>query len=220
MCMSATVGREHHLFSDLEELVFLYADFSPHIVDIREQFPLFSRAETEEIAEEMGIKHPQHAGSSDVLTEDFVFTTDDSTNRLQARQVKYVSDLAKEGIREKLEIQRRYFERRGIEWRIVTERDLSTVISRNLRWLRRGAFECFEDIVAKEFSRQVVLGRSSETLARAIERAGSAVDLDKGQASLLFRRLVWNHDVELNINKPLELSTPLSSLALQVSELG
>jgi len=214
--LGATTGRAHHLLSDLEELVCLYADYSSLVVDIREQFPLFSRAETAAIAEEMEIKHLVHSGSNDVLTEDFVFTLAGTPPKWVARQVKYLSDLQDPKVLQKLEIQKRYFERRGIDWKLITERDLSPPLSRNLKWLRRGAIETFDDVVIDHFKWAIGRAKPTDTLDRVIRRSGESVDLPSNRASLLFKHLVWRHTIEVDIHVPLELSAPISTLYLRV----
>jgi hypothetical protein len=214
--LSATVGRPHHLLSDLEERVFLCADYSPRVIDIREQYPLFPRAETFEIAEEMGIKHPAHAGSSEVLTEDLLLTLVNSSNRFLAIQVKYASELMDEEVLHKLELQRRYFARRGIEWKLVTERDLPIILERNLKWLRPGALEVFPANIAAEFKRKIVESKPSDELFDSIKRAGKFAELQSHEATLLFKRLTWIHEIELDINVPLELSIPISKIGLRL----
>jgi hypothetical protein len=218
--LGATTGREHHLLSDLEEYVCLYADYSPTVIDICEQFPLFSREETAAIAEEIDVKHPAHSGSNDVLTEDFLFSLAGPSRRWVARQVKYVSDLQDLRVLSKLEIQKRYFERRGVDWRIITERDVSPVLKRNLKWLRRGVFETFDEEVIRKFGWWMGHAKSTDTLDVAIRRSAKSVDLLRGEATLLFKQLVWNHTIEVDISVPLDLSIPLSTLKLCVQREG
>ena len=63
--------RLHHLLSDLELAIFLTLDRSPHVTDIREQFPM--RVEdTVRIAEELGLPHGRYKGTPQVLTSDFL----------------------------------------------------------------------------------------------------------------------------------------------------
>lgn len=216
IALSATVGRDHHLLSDLEELVFLYADYSSLIVDIREQFPLFPRQETADIAEELGVKHPSHYGVQDVLTEDFVFTLVGEPKRLIARQVKYVQDLECQRTRQKLEIQKRYFERRGIEWKLITERDVPLTVSTNLRWLRRGALETFEDPDIRHFQEALRMTKGSEALGAWLRRTADELAFPRERAVLLFKRLAWAHVIELDITKPIEMTAPLSALGLRL----
>lgn len=73
-------GRIHHFFSDLELDYYYYFLWNDSIVDIREQFPLFPISVTEQIAEEMQIKHPSYAGFNTVMTTDFLITKIDSQN--------------------------------------------------------------------------------------------------------------------------------------------
>lgn len=50
--------REHHFMSLLEASYFYVLDWSPIVLDIREQYPLLPLEETLEIAEECNVKHP------------------------------------------------------------------------------------------------------------------------------------------------------------------
>lgn len=215
---SATVGRAHHLLSDLEEIFFLHVDFSPHFVDIREQFPLFPREETAKLAADLSIKHPAICGSNIVLTEDFLLTSRDASMPYQALQVKYAKELNDERVREKLELQRRYFTCRGIPWRLITERDFSTVVIRNLKWLRKGALEIFPEATTATFKEHIKKPQSTGILRDAIIRAGDRADLDKAQAALMFQRLVWTHEIELDMNVLIDLSMPFSSTDIRVAD--
>lgn len=58
---SATIGRVHHLLSDLELHVFYQLDWHPDVVDIREQFPIPLSA-SRELSDQMGIAHPSYQG--------------------------------------------------------------------------------------------------------------------------------------------------------------
>ena len=51
---SAKTGRVHHLFSDVEYGLFLAAEWSRSVVDIREQFPL-DRGVTQTIAQQFDL---------------------------------------------------------------------------------------------------------------------------------------------------------------------
>ena len=54
---------------------------------------------------------------------------------LKARTIKCSSELSKRRTIEKLEIERRYWQRMGIDWKVVTEHDMSIVKIRNIEWL-------------------------------------------------------------------------------------
>ena len=106
-------GRVHHLMSNLELWFFYLLEWSEITLDIREQYPLDDIAEAISVAEEAGIRYPydNFSGFPYVMTSDFMITVNGG---LTARAVKPTSELAKRRVREKLEIERRYWERRGI----------------------------------------------------------------------------------------------------------
>jgi hypothetical protein len=134
---SRKTGREHHLLSDIETALFLLLDWSDAVTDIREQFPL-DRDMTRRIAADMGVRHPTDSQSKIdiVMTTDFVVSmrTGDAIT-VAARSVKPASELDKARTIEKQEIERRYWQVKGVDWGLVTNLDLPTQRIKNLRWL-------------------------------------------------------------------------------------
>lgn len=130
----------HHLLSDIEYAHFLISEGSDSVIDIREQFPL-NRDETLKISRELAVRHPRAPGSKtyEVMTSDFVLTLfKDGCRRLIVFAVKPSEDLEERYIRikEKLVIEKRYWESRGIEWVLTTEKKLPKILVRNIQWLR------------------------------------------------------------------------------------
>jgi len=132
-------GRVHHLLSKAETDYFLILDLmSPPVVDIREQFPLLPLATTEAIAEICGIKHPTDPRSQKhvPLTTDFVVTVARDGREVDlARTVKYAKDLSRKRVIEKFEIERRYWQDKGVDWGIVTPSQLPRGLAYNCRFL-------------------------------------------------------------------------------------
>lgn len=130
-------GRIHHLFSNLELNYFYLLDWAENIVDIREQYPLYQE-ETVAIAEENGLTHPTDSVSKEksVIITTFQITVRKNfgTEEL-ARAVIHSKALAKKQIIETLEIQRRYWKFRNIDWGIVTENEISDVLAKNIAWV-------------------------------------------------------------------------------------
>lgn len=130
-------GREHHLLSQLELKYFFLLEWSEQIIDIREQFPLYLD-ETLALAKELAIPHPPKSNPNQpiVITTDFLITIRQSIGIQEyARTVKYSKDLNSKRVLEKFEIERQYWERRNINWGIVTELDIDTVFSENIKQL-------------------------------------------------------------------------------------
>lgn len=138
-------GRVHHLLSDLEYAIFLLAEYSQIVVDIREQYPLLPYARTEVIAAKAGIRHPVYPRSQTpiVVTHDFLLTLSDrAPDRTPvAISAKYMWDSKARTSRmlEKLEIERRFTaEVSRAHWSFVTDKDFHPAVIRSLDWLHYG----------------------------------------------------------------------------------
>lgn len=129
-----TTSRIHHLMSNLELCLFYLLDWSDNVTDIREQYPLSDLAEAINIAERAGIRYPYDpkSGFPYVLTSDFYLETKQGAMTVS---VKPSSELGKPRVREKLEIERRYWNMRGVQWRIMTENEINRVKAMNIEWL-------------------------------------------------------------------------------------
>ena len=130
-------GRVHHLLSDIERDLFFLFDWPESVTDIREQFPL-DRQITQRIADQLGIKHPRDTGTQVPLvmsTDLLVDIVRDGKQVLLARAVKPSEKLSDRRVIEKLEIERRYWAEQGIDWSIVTERDIPKTFARNIGWV-------------------------------------------------------------------------------------
>lgn len=134
-------GRVHHLLSQLELSYFLMLDDirAGCVTDIREQFPLTPIETTLEIADMLSIRHPKDpkTGEPIVMTTDFlvIVTSADGERRL-ARTLKPSADLGSPRVIEKFEIERIYWETQGVDWGIVTEREIPQSLVGNLRSLQ------------------------------------------------------------------------------------
>lgn len=114
-CISAKSGRVVHLMSDGESDLFLQLDSSLLVMDVREQFPL-ERFETIRIAEELGVRHPTADGTDVVMTTDFLVSLRGGSAKAIA--VKTAGDLHNRRVRQKLDIERVYWERKGVPWQL------------------------------------------------------------------------------------------------------
>jgi hypothetical protein len=132
-------GRVHHFLSKLEWLFFLTLEWSLDITDIREQYPL-DLDETLAIARRLSISHPVDPKTREpiLMTTDFLIAMRTPTGISEfARTVKYKKDLASLRVMEKFEIERVYWQLRGVDWKIVTEQDIDPILTTNVRWLHR-----------------------------------------------------------------------------------
>lgn len=130
-------GRVHHFFSDTQRRYFLLLDwFDESIVDVREHYPILDLAKVVD-DDDLAMAKYQDENEHYILTTTFLVSKKMATGEVVefARSIKYASNLAQKSILESLEIQRRYWERKGIDFGIVTNRDIDMVQVRNIEWL-------------------------------------------------------------------------------------
>lgn len=130
---SASVGRVHHLLSGIELFAFLVFDQFEQTRDIREQYPLMID-DTLDICARLGISHPQIRGLLHVVTTDLLI--DLSSGHQLVIAVKSSPELAKPRVIEKLQIEKTFWEARGVEWKIFTEREITDGMRENLLWIQ------------------------------------------------------------------------------------
>lgn len=126
-------GRVHHFLSLLEYYYFLILEWSPVVVDIREQYPL-PLDQTLLIAADCSYAHPKDPKTREniVMTTDFYITVlSDGVEVHQARTVKPSTKLGTRQLH-KFEIERRYWQSKGISWGIVTELEIPMDFAKNV----------------------------------------------------------------------------------------
>lgn len=126
-------NRVIHTFSQLELDALYLFEYSNKVIDIREQYPLMYIEDTLRIAEEVNIKHPNYQGESVYMTTDFFLTIQEGSKTYNvARTIKPSKDLENKRVIEKFEIERRYYEKNGIDFGILTEKELSRTLTHNM----------------------------------------------------------------------------------------
>ena len=203
-------GRVHHLMSNLELSFFYLLDWSDKSSDIREQFPLIDISDAIDIADRCGIRYPYDniSGFPYVLTTDFLVTTD---NGLVARSVKPSVELSRPRVREKLEIERRYWQKRGVDWRIVTENEIPRIKVRNIEWLLSGCN--FSDIVtdgekARDCEEYFInlYDDGNCTVVAVIQHVEILYGLSAGAGMALFKMLIRQKRIPIDLNKEICLT--------------
>ena len=207
-----TTGRIHHLLSNQELWYFYLLDWSEKTMDIREQFPLLELEETIEIADSLGIRYPydRKSGFPYVLTSDFLITTGQGT---VARSVKLAKDLDNPRVCEKLEIERQYWKRKGIEWHLVTENQISRAKARNIEWLFSGS--PLEELICGDEKRNqsmeyflYLYGDGKIRFPDMLREVEQKFDLKAGTGICIFKALVIHRKIILEMEKPIDLSEP------------
>jgi sporulation protein YlmC with PRC-barrel domain len=203
-------NRVHHLFSRLELKIFYTFEWRQDVIDIREQFPL-DLDETLAIADELGVRHPRDPRTRDysVMTSDLVITyRKGAVVEELVRSVKYKTDLGDARVKEKLEIERIYWEEvRRIGWDIVTEEDLDVNLAANVEWLhghrdiKRLAPLTAEDVAHIEALLTPRVVKGGVRLRDLTNESDARLDLTSGTSLSVVRHLLANRRWEVDMGK-------------------
>lgn len=195
--------RTHHLLSDLELAIFLILEWNPLIQDIREQFPLRIE-QTEEIAQAASITHPAIRGVKQIMSTDFYVLSSDAQKPRFAIQAKYQKDIEDTRTIEKLELERRYWQSRGIPWQIITEQEIPKIVFNNIKWLypvikEEDHIQLYDNI---EFYVQQFRKHPNLSLIHLAKKIDSSYDLEIGtslsELRMLFAQRYFKFDLNLN----------------------
>lgn len=205
-----TTGRVHHLMSNLELGYFYLLDWSEKAIDIREQYPLEDISDAISAAEEAGIRYPYDkvSGFPYVMTSDFLITIEGG---LLARAIKPSSELRKNRVREKLEIERRYWMQRKVDWRLVTEKEIPEVKVRNIQWLYSGdnAYELLPDENHREECAAFFIKIYNNDCTPVFEILNDMEKyfcLSAGFGIAVFKMLICERRIKLNLDEDINLS--------------
>lgn len=214
--------RVHHFFSDNELRYFYLLEWSDIVVDIREQFPLLEIDDAINIAENMGVKYPREPESQYpyTLTTDFMITLNVGGKEIHiARSVKPSTELDKKRVLEKLEIERRYWADRNIDWGIVTEKEIPLAFTKNIEWIYTAyRLNPAEEMKIKELVdlSSILKHKLQQRHEISIRQITSSLDkemnLEIGTSLYVFRHLVARKEIIMDMEQKLDVSMPASTI--------
>ncbi len=211
-------GRVHHFLSQLELNYFYILDWSNNIIDIREQYPL-PLDETQRIAERLGIKHPIDPKTKEniVMTTDFVIDLKKAEQiEIKARSVKPSSKLNNKRTIEKLEIERTYWSEKGVDWGIVTEKEIPMDLVLNISIIHSAKdLSAFSDISDRELAhlKATLLEKIKDqkiSLAKATSEIDQAMNFKPGLSLSIFYFLLANKIWKIDMNKVINPAKPIA----------
>ena len=135
------LGRIHQVFGTGQIALLYEYMFDPHIVDIRENYPLTDRDKIAEISYLLGFKPPRYTqtNTEKIILQDFLLTYDDSTYKaVSLRREKSANNAANDHI---YKLQEKYWSlRHNTSYEVVIiEKDINQTRTSNLRHIYRTA---------------------------------------------------------------------------------
>ncbi|MFB5088374.1 TnsA endonuclease N-terminal domain-containing protein [Psychrobacillus sp. PGGUH221] len=210
------IPRIYHLQSDIQYRAFLLFEFQ-NFFDVRESYPLLDVMETIDAKENLRFDKFRDKETNEpyVITTNFLLTLKDSRGKEKyiARTVKNTSELKRKITWEKLEIERRYWSQKNIDWKLITEKELPRQLAKNLEWVRETFFEVEMDKEAFSIELFRELHQNGDQPVSLILKSfDKQKKLDKGSGLFLFRFLIAKKEIQINMYKVIDLSLSFDDL--------
>lgn len=207
-------NRIHHFLSDQEMRYFYLVEWSDMVIDVREQYPLLDIDLAIQIAEDMVIRYPTDSvsGVPYVLTTDFMLTLEENGRSVEvAHTIKHSKKLDEKRVVEKLELERRYWATKEVEWGIVTEKEIPLVLARNIEWLHSAyRMESTKDVSLPEmlFISSILKKRllmSVTPISKVTTELDKEMNLEIGTSLYIFKHLVARKEIVLDMQSKINV---------------
>ena len=153
------------------------------------------------------------------MTTDFLLTVQKGDSFIAiARTVKMKDELLDQRVIEKFEIERVYWERRGIDWGIVTELEIPKQMARNISYIH-DYYELQQYDAFQNMKKQYIEDLAIMLLQRIIQTDHSIREIstlfDKdthmpiGSGITLFYHLIARKIIQIDMFQPINLEAPL-----------
>ena len=227
---SNKTGRVHHFFSDNETRMFYLLHWEDSVIDIREHFPLLDMGQVIEDKRGLDLEKfvDKQTGTPFIFSTTFLVTIKVSLNRESyiARSVKSANELEKKHIIEKFELERRYWESKGIDWGIVTQKDIPVIKAKNIEWVYSALDDSEERGIDNgtkmDLSKELIykLMNSSNAVRKITALFDDEFQLEKGTGLYLFRYLIAIKNIKVDMDEKININLPASKLIQEVEFEG
>lgn len=216
--------RTHHLFSDIELAVFMILEWHEDTIEIREQFPL-RREDTTRLAKIAGIAHPSDKGVLQYMSSDFLVNSLNKERSKFVLQAKHTDAFGEPRTIEKLELERRYWEEKEVQFFLVTEQEIPEIVLQNIEWLypiERDEIENEKLIDLAEFYLSQFKKYPNHSIIEIGKKIDTAYEQDPGEAlrdiRILLAKRCFKFDIYSAIRKLKAKDLVLSDLPILVEE--
>lgn len=220
--------RIHHLFTDSETRYFYLLEWEDNVIDIREHYPLVDFDEVVKEKDDLNFDYfkDKNSGEYYVLSTSFLITVKDMDGEIKyiARSLKASSELEKKITIERLEIERRYWESKGIDWGIITEKDIPVIKAKNIEWIHSSIDEIINNGVAEENLILLIddyvnlLQKSSVTIRVLNKEFEEQLNLSAGTGLSIFKYLLANKKIYLDMSKEININDLTSNVKIVIGK--
>lgn len=206
-------GKIHHLLSDLETNMFLILDFDRNVSNIIEHYPL---KDVRDVIDDKNIDWNKFKDKK--TKEDYIITTTFLVTLINGKNIaiscKNQSELYKSNTQLKLEIERRYWSYKGVQWGIITNKELPKNRLKNIKWIMLGE-EIDEEMYFKISS--IILETIEELdgkLSDYIEWISKRYGFSKEEVLTVVKEMIKRNNLEVDLDKEILIDIELQNLKI------
>jgi hypothetical protein len=217
-------GRVHHFLSDSETRLFYIYEFAGK-EDIREHYPLLEGMEDiiPKLDEEL-LKRliNQRTGEPLILTTTFLITEKDENGDVSyfARSVKDYRQLENKHVLERYEIMKNYWESKGVDYGIITNKEIPVVVAKNIEFIHPffhlEEYGINDEIQVFFKNRLVDMIGNSETkqINEILSMFDSEFNIDQGTGIAIYKHLLSRKILSVNMNEVISFNQPCNSVQI------
>ncbi|HEY8890314.1 MAG TPA: TnsA endonuclease C-terminal domain-containing protein [Clostridium sp.] len=218
-----TTNRIHHLISDLQTNLFYLLDYEESITDIKEHYPLLDLEEVVSDLADIRLDKfiDKKTGEKYVFTTTFVITLKSmSGEKYLALSVRNESELYRDLTLEKLELERRYWNKKRIGWAIITNKDLPMIKVKNIKWLYLGYTDI--DFDKEQYIRQMITSRinlNQFMLKDILSYIDKELLLIVGTSLGVLKNMIIDKELIVNMDIPIDIEMLTSDIIVNFKEV-
>ena len=212
--------RIHHLQSDIQLNIFLILEWIDSVEDIVENYELIDLMEHLNNIENLRIDKFFDNKRSETykMHTNFLISvrTNDSGLKFVALSTKSKSELERRTVIKKMEIERRYWTDKNVEFYVLTDGEINKTLVKNIRWVRETLIdEAIRDKEELSLSLYKLLMKNKlETISYVLEKNDYIEELREGTSLFLFRYLIGNKKIRINMMEEINLNRKVGEIII------
>lgn len=224
MCGPKSEEQSHHFLSYNEALAYSIYAFSTKVERIYDQYPLLPVTKTIAIANELGIRHPRYPVTNvyAVMSSDLIVRY--KTGEIIAIAVKPENQLSKKRVKEKLAIEKAFWEVNNTKWSVLTDTKLRIQPVKTLHklhsfWKLDEALIPIAHLWVHAFC-ALLIENPQVRASSLIREAAKMTGIEENQGDRIFRYALWHKHLSMDWNQPLLLNQSAATLGLKSNVVG
>lgn len=193
---------------------FYLLDWQDEVIDIKEHFPLFNIEEINSDDINFDLFKDKNTRVPYVLSTTFLISYKDAEGNIKysARSIKAKSELEKKLTLEKMEIERRYFQKKNIDWGIVTEKDIQEHKAKNIEWIHTSLRDYQErglnndDMDFLSTLLKLRLTNTNKVIREITANFDKENNLENGTGLYIFKYLIASKQIKVDMTKEIDIN--------------